>query len=69
MKAVNPVAMLNDTYPPPIMTQFFCSTLDLSDSGIWRNQQYIDVEGFRNIAVHAKPMKVVTGYIVQRRIR
>jgi hypothetical protein len=25
------VAMLNDTYPHPIMTQFFCSTLDLND--------------------------------------
>jgi len=69
MKAVNPVAMLNDTYPSTTMTQFFSSTLDLTDPGIWRNEQYIDVEGFRNIAAHAKPMNMVTGCMVQRRIR
>ena len=62
------VAMLNDTYPSATMTQFFSSTLDLTDPGIWRNQQYIEVEGFRNIAPHAKPMKAVTGSMVRRRI-
>ena len=61
--------MLNDTYPSTRMTQFFSSTLDCNDPGIWRNQQYADVEGFWNIAPHAKPIKVVTGSIVQRRIR
>ena len=63
------VAMLNDTYPSTTMTQFFSSTSDVNDPGIWRNQQYIDVEGFRNIASHAKPMKAVTGSMVHRRIR
>jgi len=69
MKAVNPVAMLKETYPSTTMTQFFSSTLDPTDPGIWRNQQNIDVEGFRNIAPHAKPMKAVTGSMVQSKIR
>ena len=63
------VAMLNDTYPSTTMTQFFSSTLDSGDQGSRRNQQCIDVDGFRNIALHAKPIKAVTGSIVQRRVR
>jgi hypothetical protein len=62
------VAMLNVTYPSTTITQFASSTLDVSDLGISRNQQNIDVEGFRNIAPHAKLMKAVTGSMVQRRI-
>jgi hypothetical protein len=57
--------MLNDTHPSTTMTQFFHSTSDLSEPGILRNQQNLDVEGFLNIASQAKPIKAVTGIVVQ----